>query len=143
MGLTDGSSPGPRFDGEGPTDTGREEGGIMTSGKIAVLALAVLVAIGGGVAFAGRAATTPSDVDAVQIRSDDDARRDDDPADGVEPVEDDRDDDTGDGDDTKGDDGTSGGWSRTGDGDDTGGNTGGDDPETRTAASVSGGGDTT
>jgi hypothetical protein len=137
----------------------------MTTGKIAVLALAVLVAIGGGAALAGRAATTPTNVDAVQIRSDDDARRDDDPADGTDPVEDDRDDDTGDGDDTKGDDGTSGGWSRTGDGDDTkgddgtsggwsrtgdgntggntGANTGGDDPETRTAASVSGGGDAT
>ena len=88
----------------------------MTIGRLAVLALAAVLALGGiGTAFAALADDDGGDddgVQAIELRKDDAT---------AELVSDD--DDEGDGDRTRGDDGTSGG-NNTGDGDRTRGNDG-------------------
>jgi len=89
----------------------------MTIGRLAVLALAAVLALGGiGTAFAALSSDGSDDAAAqpIELRKDDA---------GAEIVADD--DDQGDGDRTRGDDGTSGG-DNTGDGDRTRGNDGTD-----------------
>lgn len=89
----------------------------MNLGRIAIGALAALVAVSGYAVASGRL----DDTKEARASDDEITLRREELADEVQAVEDD--DNTGDGDKTKGDDGTNGG-NNTGDGDDTNGNDG-------------------
>lgn len=95
----------------------------MTTGKLAVAALGVSLALGAGLSALADDSST-SHVRAIDLNHDSGAVRRDDPADEIVAVEDDED-PTGDGDRTRGNDGTEGG-DNTGDEDRTRGNDGTD-----------------
>ena len=102
----------------------------MTMGRLAVIALAAVLALGGiGTAFAqlGGDDDSPEAGTPIELRKDDAA------------FEIAQDDDVGDGDDTLGDDGTAGG-DNTGDGDRTRGNDGTGGGDNTYVASATGGG---
>jgi len=92
----------------------------MSTGKLAIVVLAVCLAIGGGIAAL---ADTSDDTAVGAIALDDGVLRKDDAADEIAGIDDDYDDRSKDGDGTRGNDGTGGG-NNTGDGDATDGNDG-------------------